>query len=91
MTEETDLKHGVKDYLAIMGIYSVPLLQGLGSAKGLPDRIMHFKGRAVYLEVKSSKGKLSPYQLAFQSQCEVDKIEYHVIRSLDDIIDITKA
>lgn len=85
MTEEGDLKLVVKDFLAIKGIYSYALLQGLGSVKGLPDRVMHFKKKVHYLEIKGVKGKLSEYQLAFQAQCKVDKIHYWVIRSLEEL------
>ena len=91
MTEETNIKHQVRDYLDIKGIYSFPLLQGLGSAKGLPDRVMHFKGHAVYLEIKKPKGKLSVHQLAFNSQCVDDCITYLVIRSLDDIMNYVEG
>ena len=91
MTEETDIKSAVKDYLAIKGIFSYPVLQGLGAYRGLPDRVMHFKGRVVYLEIKKPKGKLSPHQGAFEIQCMDDMIEYLVIRSLDDIMNYVEG
>lgn len=90
MTEETDLKSAVKQYLDIKGIFSYHLLQGIGSYKGLPDRVAHINGKVVYLEIKKPKGKLSPYQIAFQEQCVYDNINYEVIRSLDDLIEITE-
>jgi len=85
MTEETSLKKTVKDYLDLRGIFNYALLQGLGSYPGLPDRGMHFLGRVHYLEIKAKKGKLSPNQLVFQEHCRMDVVEYHVIRSLEDI------
>ncbi len=91
MTEETDIKHAVKQYLDIKGIFSYPLLQGLGAYKGLPDRAMHFKGRVVYLEIKKPKGKLSIHQEAFGLTCFTDGIEYLVIRSLDDIMNYVEG
>jgi len=43
-TEETIVKGHVKEYLAIKGIFNYPLVQGLGAYRGVPDRIMHFRG-----------------------------------------------
>ena len=84
---ESDIKQQVKDYLAIKGIFNFPLLQGLGSAKGLPDRVMHYKEKVHYLEIKKPKGKLSLGQQDFGEQCAYDDIDYVIIRSLDDLID----
>ncbi len=88
---ETDLKRQIKDYLAIKGIYSFPLIQGLGSAKGLPDRVMHFKGSVVYLEIKKPKGQLSIHQAAFGITCVTVVITYLEIRSLDDIMNYVEG
>ena len=85
---ETDLKSQIKDYLAIKGIYNFPLVQGLGAHRGVPDRIMHFRGAVHYLEFKKPKGKLSDHQQAFQEQCQLDGIAYYVIRDLSDLIAI---
>ena len=43
---EADLKQQVKDLLAIKHIFSFPILQALGSYPGLPDRVIHFRGRS---------------------------------------------
>lgn len=85
---ETEIKNQVKEYLAIKGIYSYPLTQGLGSQRGLPDRVMHRNGHVEYLEIKTPKGVMSIYQIMFKEQCEFDGIPYHVIRSLDDLMEI---
>ena len=87
MTEETDLKLVVKQYLDIKGIFNYHLLQGLGAYKGLPDRVAHINGKVVYLEIKKLKGKLSPHQKVFFEQCMIDDVDYAVIRSLDALID----
>lgn len=82
---ETDLKSQIKDYLAIRGIFSFPITQGLGSYRGAPDRIMHLNSEVVYLEIKLPKGKMSEWQSAFQEQCKSDGIDYQVIKSLEDL------
>lgn len=87
MTEETILKHQIKDYLKIKGIFNYHLLAGMGAYKGCPDRVMHYDGRVIYLEIKKQKGKLSDNQIDFQAQCKDDRIEYLVVRNLDFLIE----
>ena len=82
---ETHIKGQVKDFLAFKGIFNYAVLQGMGAYKGVPDRIAHFKGRVVYLEIKTMKGIMSEHQLAFQGQCLEDGISYFVIRSTEDL------
>lgn len=86
---ENDIKHQVKDFLAIKHIFSFPILQGIGSWPGLPDRVLHVKGRVIYLEIKKPGGKMSPGQLAFQAQCIEDGIDYWCvsdIEALDELL-----
>ncbi len=85
---ETDIKLQIKDLLGLKCIFSYPLTQGLGSYHGLPDRVIHYQGKVIYLEIKKSTGKLSEHQLAFQEQCNRDGIGYHVIHSLDELMEI---
>jgi len=82
---ETDLKNQVKEYLTIMGIFNYPLMQGLWSYRGLPDRVAHIRGKVHYIEIKKPSGFLSVHQEAFKQQCEADGIDYHVVRSVDDV------
>lgn len=88
---ETALKGQIKDYLALKGIFSFPLTQGLGSYRGAPDRIMHLNKKVVYLEIKLPNGKVSDYQYAFLNQCLVDSIDYWVIRSIEDLEKLMEA
>ena len=82
---ESMIKSQIKDYLALKGIFNYHNLQGIGSYKGIPDRIMHYRGRVVYLEIKTPTGKLSEHQEAFRRQCLEDKVAYWVIRSIEDL------
>jgi len=82
---ETDIKRQIKDYLAIMGIFNFHILQALGAYKGIPDRILHYRQRVVYLEIKKPPGILSDNQLAFQAQCRQDGIDYWVVRSVEEL------
>jgi hypothetical protein len=61
-----------------------------GSVKGLPDILVIWNNSPVWLEVKASKGMQSQDQRDFQKRCEehVPAQEYHVVRRLEDIINI---
>uniref|UniRef100_A0A6M3LK80 Putative VRR-NUC domain-containing protein n=1 Tax=viral metagenome TaxID=1070528 RepID=A0A6M3LK80_9ZZZZ len=82
---ETDIKRQVIEYLNIHHIFNYGLLQGIGSYRGAPDRVLFFKGEVIFLELKTEKGKLSQYQEEFQRQCANDGIKYYVVRSLEDL------
>lgn len=84
---EAMVKQQVVDYLSIRGFFSFPLRAGLGSYKGLPDRIAHINGEVVYLEIKKPGGKLSEHQRDFQEQCDRDRIHYFVIHNLEELIE----
>lgn len=86
ITPETAIKEQVKDYLAFKGIFNYHIMQSVATYPGLPDRVMHYKGRIIYLEFKSPKGKLGDKQIKFQAQCEYDKVDYLVIRKVEDLI-----
>ena len=82
---ETDIKQQVKDLLVLKHIFSFHITQGLGCFPGLPDRVMHFQGRVIYLEIKRPGGKMSKYQLAFKEQCISDGISYWCVSSIEEL------
>jgi hypothetical protein len=54
---------------------------------GLPD-IMVLTNKLIGLEVKTAKGKVSPNQLVMQKRFELLGHQYHVVRSVDDVIKV---
>ncbi len=90
MTEETKTKQQIKDYLNLKGIDWFYNAQGLGSYKGLSDLTILRNGKSIYAEIKTPKGKLSPYQEKFKEMCKRNKNQYWVIRSLDELIEKLK-
>ena len=82
---ETDIKGQVKDYLGYKHIFNYPNTAGLGCYPGLPDRVIHYRGEVIYLEIKKPKGKQSEHQINFENQCHEDGIKYFVIRSIEDL------
>ena len=85
---ENDIKLQVKQYLSFKGWFHFPLTAGLGSYKGIPDRMAIKNGRTIYLEVKKPGGKQSPSQVEFGGNIKYQKGEYYLIDDLDDLIKI---
>ena len=86
VTPETSLKGAVKDWLNWNKWFHFPLMQGLASYPGLPDRIAIKKGFIFFIEVKSEKGKQSSHQRTFQANLENQHGNYILVRNLDDLI-----
>jgi hypothetical protein len=85
---ETDIKHQVKDYLDLQGFFHFPIMQGLGSMPGLPDRIAISKnGIVIFLEIKAGKNKQSDYQIKFEKEIKNHNGIYLLIYSIEELID----
>lgn len=54
-----------------------------GQKKGFPDIFVMKDGRAIFLEVKTGKGRQSQHQVEMQAMLEAQGAEYYVVRSLD--------
>ncbi len=84
MKTETEIKKECIKFLKKLGIFNYAIPAGYFSKRGLPDRVMHYRG-VVYLEFKAEKAKQSEDQINFQKQCEIDMIPYHLIRGVEDL------
>jgi hypothetical protein len=85
MTPETAEKHLIKDYLDAKGIFNFPIMQGVASYKGLPDRFAIKNGVCYALEIKSSKGYQSEAQREFQELWEANGGVY-ILGGIDEIL-----
>ena len=59
---------------------------GKYSLKGVPDIVMIDKGQYIGLEIKRPSGIQSEEQALFQKNCIGKGGQYHLIRSIDDVI-----
>lgn len=62
--------------------------QSKWSAPGLADLLVIDReeyGQAVFLEVKTAKGKQSNDQKLFEKRCGLSNARYHVVKSVDDV------
>jgi hypothetical protein len=56
--------------------------------RGTADLLVISEGHPVFVELKAPKGRLSADQVLFRSHCESYGIEYEVVRSLDELIQL---
>ena len=85
MTEETQIKKAVRDWLDWHGWFHFHLMAGMGVYPGAPDRIAVKGGRVVFLEIKAPGKNQSPAQYAFGMSIGKAGGEYHVIHDLDEL------
>ena len=58
-----------------------------GLMPGAPDLVAIKRGRVVFLEVKTEKGKVSEKQSEVHELLRLHGMEVRVVRSVDDIVD----
>lgn len=64
------------------------MLQGLGAAKGIPDRIAVKNGIFYGIEVKTPKGRMSEFQQSFRDRLTAAGGVYIEARSLEDVMKV---
>ena len=62
------------------------ILVGMGVHPGFADLMVLCDGRALFLELKSVKGRLSPDQEAFRDAVQAQGHAWALVRSLDDAL-----
>jgi len=83
---ETAILRAVAGYLRAAGWYVIRIQQGMGCHKGMSDLVCIRKGRVVFAEVKTPKGRLSDWQQGFRQVIANEGGEYVVLRSVEDAI-----
>jgi len=84
--KESEIQRQIKEYLQWNGWFVVKIHQSLGSFKGIADLYAIKNGRSVWIEVKTSEGRQSVDQIAFEQEIKRHGGEYIVARSLDDVM-----
>ena len=85
---EADIKQLTWDYMQIKGWFIFPILQSLGSYKGISDYIAIKAGRTVYIETKSPAGEQRQGQKDFQADIEAHGGEYFLVDCYEDLLKI---
>lgn len=83
---ESQIQAEIKQYLQIKGWFVYKNHQSLGSYKGIADLTAIKNGQVLWIEVKTTRGKVSPYQEAFKCDIEHHGGRYIVARSVDDVM-----
>ncbi len=82
---ESEIRRQVVDYLRMKGYFTFHLLQSLGCYRGAPDLIA-VKGKTLFIELKTARGRQSDYQKQFQADLEAAGGEYVLCRGVDDLL-----
>ena len=96
---EHDIQTDIIQYLRLnrIFVFSVPngglrnlktaaFLKKEGATAGVSDLIVLLRGEAIFVEVKTAKGRQTPEQKKFQEAVELLGFRYLLWRSLDDAI-----
>ena len=82
---ENEVKEDIKNWLDFNGWYHFPIWQGRYSVKGISDRIAIKKGEILFIEIKSTTGKLRIDQKIFQERISEKGGHYVVARKWEDL------
>ncbi|GHU77567.1 hypothetical protein AGMMS49992_25860 [Clostridia bacterium] len=88
MQTETGIRNLIRDTLRDDGWYVFYIMQGLGSTPGISDLCAVKRGRTVWVEIKTPRGRKSGGQNEFQRLVTAHGGEYRVARSIKDITDM---
>lgn len=88
MTLETALKHSIKQYLDLKGVFHWYSLAGIGAYKGIPDLFALHKGILYGIEVKAPKGVISIHQAEFGRRMVRAGGVFILAKSLDEIMGV---
>lgn len=89
LTPETAVKRAVRAHLRSQGYFVYPNTAGMGSHPGISDLCAVRAGAVLWVEAKSSSGRLSPAQEQFRTDIENHGGAYVVVRSVDDLAELT--
>lgn len=69
--KESEIQRQIKDYLQWRGWFVVKIHQSLGSYRGIADLYAIREGRSVWIEVKTSIGRLSMHQERYRADMSI--------------------
>lgn len=90
---EAQLQALCVDLLRRMGWFAIVVARTdrrTNNVKGIPDIYAHRRGRVMWVEVKVGKNKLTPEQVEFQRQCLSHNIEWHEVRTIEEMMEGAK-
>lgn len=85
--KEKEVCAELKKYWKDNGYFVIRNQQGIGSVKGLADYTIVRGSHVIFVEVKATKGKQSPYQKDFQLKLESVGGYYRLVHSLEEFLE----
>ena len=80
---ETKLKNKVKSYLKSIGAFHLKLSDR--ATGGIPDLVVFYRGRTVFVELKTPTGVVSKLQEWTIDQIKAQGCEAYICRSVEDV------
>jgi len=65
-------------------------LAAIGVLAGASDLIFVFRGKVIFLEIKTTTGRQDPAQKEFQSRIEANGFRYYLVRSVEDVKEVVR-
>jgi len=56
--------------------------------RGVADVLVIKDNFPIFIELKAKGGRQSADQVLFQKHCDAHAIEYHIVRSVDDLVEL---
>jgi hypothetical protein len=84
---EAQITKAIRGILKHLGIWHYKVHQGLGSTPGIPDICGIWQGKALFIEVKTRKGKLSEQQEAKINEINRAGGIAFMARGIDDVVE----
>ncbi len=97
LEKESDLQRNTNAYLARLRdagriVDYFHLKDARGERAGLPDVLIFCpNNKIIYIELKTSKGKLRPEQKKFRDRCNMLSAIYNVCRTMPEVINVIKT
>jgi len=86
--KESSIQRQLLQALASEGIFAFKVMSA--SVRGVADVCAMHQGKVYFIEVKTSKGRLTAHQEWFASKCRMNGVQYIVCRCKEDIDEIIK-
>jgi hypothetical protein len=68
-------------------VAAIAKFKGMGLTAGVSDLVVCYKGRSIFIEMKSTTGRQSPVQKDFQDACKIAGFPYYICRNRQDVED----
>ena len=86
---EAEIRRDIRDNLRLLGfsVWDMEQNRPTRQTAGFPDLVVMGRGRILFAEIKTPKGRQNGAQKLFQAECEANGGEYVVWRTVNELVD----